>query len=79
MSQKISSIPSVGVPSSLTKLLALLEITKPKVVLMLVFTAWVGMVLVPSESFHWPVMIYALIGIGLASASQWRCVKSLNG
>lgn len=69
MSQKISSIPSVGVPSSLTKLLALLEITKPKVVLMLVFTAWVGMVLVPSESFHWPVMIYALIGIGLASAS----------
>jgi len=69
MSQKISSIPSMGVPSSIAKLLALLEITKPKVVLMLVFTAWVGMVLVPAESFHWPVMIYALIGIGLASAS----------
>lgn len=53
----------------ITKLQGFLEITKPKVVLLLVFTAWVGMVLVPQGYFDWQKMIFALIGIGLASSS----------
>jgi len=47
-----------------------LELTKPKVVLLIVFTAFVGMLLSVDEGIP-PVMtmIYALIGIGFAAAS----------
>jgi len=47
------------------------ELTKPKVVMLLVFTAVIGMFLaVPvSEDIPWLLMLYASIGIGLASAS----------
>lgn len=47
------------------------ELTKPKVVMLLVFTAVIGMFLaVPvTESIPWTTVLLASIGIGLASAS----------
>jgi len=47
------------------------ELTKPKVVMLLVFTAVIGMFLaVPvTEDIPWLIVIYASVGIGLASAS----------
>ena len=47
-----------------------LELTKPKVVLLIVFTAFVGMLLSVDQGFP-PVMdmIYGLIGIGFAASS----------
>ncbi len=47
-----------------------LELTKPKVVLLIVFTAWVGMFLSIDDGLP-PLMpmIYALIGIGFAASS----------
>lgn len=47
------------------------ELTKPRVVMLLVFTAVIGMFLaVPvTEDIPWLIMLYASIGIGLASAS----------
>jgi len=47
-----------------------LELTKPKVVLLIVFTAWVGMLLSVDEGIP-PIMtmIYGLVGIGFAASS----------
>jgi len=47
------------------------ELTKPKVVMLLVFTAIIGMFLaIPvSEAVPWLTILYASVGIGLASAS----------
>ncbi|NOY66058.1 MAG: protoheme IX farnesyltransferase [Gammaproteobacteria bacterium] len=47
------------------------ELTKPKVVMLLVFTAVIGMFLaVPvTEDIPWLIILYASVGIGLASAS----------
>jgi protoheme IX farnesyltransferase len=48
-----------------------LELCKPKVVLLIVFTAVVGMLLSTetAEVFRWDTFLYATLGIGLASAS----------
>ncbi|WP_423188082.1 heme o synthase [Alishewanella sp. d11] len=46
-----------------------LELTKPKVVALLVLTAWVGMVLASESLAPWPVLIAATLGIGLLSAA----------
>lgn len=46
-----------------------LELTKPKVVALLVLTAWVGMVLASESLAAWPVLIAATLGIGLLSAA----------
>jgi protoheme IX farnesyltransferase len=46
-----------------------LELTKPKVVALLVLTAWVGMVLASEQLADWSLLISATIGIGLLSAA----------
>ncbi|MGV6851406.1 MAG: heme o synthase [bacterium] len=47
-----------------------LELTKPKVVLLIVFTAIVGMLLaVPDQLPHWIKVLFASIGIGFAAGS----------
>lgn len=46
-----------------------LELTKPKVVALLVLTAWVGMVLASESLAPWPLLIAATLGIGLLSAA----------
>lgn len=46
-----------------------LELTKPKVVALLVLTAWVGMVLASDNLASWPLLISATLGIGLLSAA----------
>ena len=47
-----------------------LELTKPKVVLLIVFTALVGMLLAVDAGLpSWSVLFYGLLGIGLAASS----------
>ncbi|GGW68795.1 heme o synthase [Alishewanella tabrizica] len=46
-----------------------LELTKPKVVALLVLTAWVGMVLASESLAAWPLLFAATLGIGLLSAA----------
>lgn len=46
-----------------------LELTKPKVVALLVLTAWVGMVLANEQLADWSLLLSATIGIGLLSAA----------
>lgn len=45
------------------------ELTKPKVVLLISFTALVGMLLSTDGSIHWPSLLFGLIGIAMAAAS----------
>ncbi len=45
------------------------QLTKPKVVALLLLTAWVGMLLAPSTQSQPVVMLIALCGIGLLSAA----------
>ncbi len=45
------------------------ELTKPKVVALIVFTAVVGMVLATESNVQWIAVIFGTIGIGLAAAS----------
>lgn len=56
-------------PVASTLLSDLLEVTKPKVVLLLVFTAIVGMALAVPGMVPLQEMLFGIIGIGLASAS----------
>ncbi len=46
-----------------------IELCKPKVVVLIVFTAIVGMLLSTQGALVWQTMIFATLGIGLASAS----------
>lgn len=46
-----------------------LELTKPKVSLLIVFTAVVGMVLASPGMVPWPALIFGTVGIAMASAS----------
>ena len=46
-----------------------LELTKPKVVALLVLTAWVGMVLATEQWISFGLLISATVGIGLLSAA----------
>ena len=46
-----------------------LELTKPKVSLLIVFTAIVGMVLASPGMVPWPALIFGTLGIALASGS----------
>lgn len=46
-----------------------LELTKPKVVALLVLTAWVGMVLASENLASWSLLLNATLGIGLLSAA----------
>lgn len=46
-----------------------LELTKPKVVALLVLTAWVGMVLASDSLASWTLLMSATLGIGLLSAA----------
>lgn len=45
------------------------SLTKPKVVLLIVFTALVGMLLAADGAPHLDILIFGLLGIGLAAAS----------
>ena len=58
-----------ALPGALANWRAYLEITKPKVVLLLVFTALVGMVLAVPGMVPLQQTFFGLLGIGLASAS----------
>lgn len=46
-----------------------LELTKPKVVALLVLTAWVGMVLAQESLPAWSLLVTATVGIGLLAAA----------
>ncbi|MFK5969620.1 MAG: heme o synthase [Candidatus Marithrix sp.] len=46
-----------------------IELCKPKVVVLIVFTAIVGMLLSTQGALVWQTMIFAILGIGLAAAS----------
>ncbi len=46
-----------------------LELTKPKVVLLILFTAWVGMLLATPIWPDWRLVLWGLIGIGFSSAA----------
>jgi heme o synthase len=45
------------------------ELTKPKVVMLILFTAFVGMLLATPGLVPWQPLVFGLIGIGLASAA----------
>lgn len=45
------------------------ELTKPKVVMLILFTAFVGMLLASPGLLPWQPLVFGLIGIGLASAA----------
>ncbi len=46
------------------------ELTKPRVVMLMLLTAWVGMLLAsPPEVFPWQTMLFATIGIGFCAGS----------
>ena len=68
-----SSTPVSSTPVSSTSVTSiiddLLEVTKPKVVLLLVFTAIVGMVLAVPGWLPLQETVFGILGIGLASAS----------
>jgi heme o synthase len=46
-----------------------LELTKPKVILLIVFTAITGMVLASPEMVPWPALVFGTVGIAMASGS----------
>ena len=54
-----------------------LDLCKPKVVLLIVFTAVVGMLLAAPSPFPWGLLVAASLGIGLASASGPGCALEL--
>ena len=60
---------SVSAPAASSLIDDLLEVTKPKVVLLLVFTAIVGMVLAVPGWLPLQETVFGILGIGLASAS----------
>jgi len=60
---------SVSAPAASSLIDDLLEVTKPKVVLLLVFTAIVGMVLAVPGWLPMQETVFGILGIGLASAS----------
>ena len=60
---------SVSSPAASSLMDDLLEVTKPKVVLLLVFTAIVGMVLAVPGWLPLQETVFGILGIGLASAS----------
>ena len=66
-----NSIAETTAPSilSLARWEKYFELCKPKVVLLILFTAIVGMLLSTPGMLPWDVMIFASLGIGLASAS----------
>src|SRR5471030_1454446 len=47
----------------------LLELTKPKVSLLIVFTAIVGMILASPGMVPWKALLFGTLGIGMASGS----------
>jgi protoheme IX farnesyltransferase len=66
-----NSIAETTAPSilSLARWEKYFELCKPKVVLLILFTAIVGMLLSTPGMLPWDIMIFASLGIGLASAS----------
>lgn len=62
------SVDTVSIPS-VTSWKRYLELTKPKVVVLMLFTALVGMVLSVESEVPWTRMLLGLFGIALASAS----------
>ncbi|MGM0516770.1 MAG: heme o synthase [Pseudomonadota bacterium] len=48
---------------------SIVEIGKPKVVMLIVFTAYVGMLLAYPDAVDWPVVLAACLGIGLVAAA----------
>lgn len=51
------------------RLCDLFEVTKPKVVLLLMFTTGVGAILAPQDGPDWHTLFFAIIGVGLSAAS----------
>jgi protoheme IX farnesyltransferase len=50
------------------------ELTKPRVVALMLFTVVVGMLLAPTASLRWPVLVFGTLGIGLVAA----CAAAIN-
>ncbi|HDP90380.1 MAG TPA: protoheme IX farnesyltransferase [Thioalkalivibrio sp.] len=46
-----------------------LELCKPKVVALMLFTAWVGMFLASPEAMPWNALVFGTLGIGLVAGS----------
>lgn len=46
-----------------------LELCKPKVVALMLFTAWVGMLLASPEAMPWNALLFGTLGIGLVAGS----------
>jgi protoheme IX farnesyltransferase len=53
---------------------AYLELTKPRVVALMLFTVVVGMLLAPAASVPWPLLVFGTLGIGLVAA----CGAAIN-
>ncbi len=64
-----SAIQTASLPSDSIRLRDYLELTKPKVVLLLVFTAIAGMVLSVPGMLPLQETVFGILGIGLAAAS----------
>ncbi|MDG1732601.1 MAG: heme o synthase [Thalassotalea sp.] len=66
---EVTAIENSSVDSSPVSWREYYEITKPKVVALLVLTALVGMSLSVPGAIHWQVLIPAMLGIGLLSSA----------
>ena len=53
---------------------AFVELTKPRVVALMLFTVVVGMLLAPAVSLRWPVLVFGTLGIGMVAA----CAAAIN-
>ncbi len=73
-SDRVAALPVVAVSSWRDYF----ELTKPKVTLLIVFTAVVGMVLAAPGFVPWQPLVFGTLGIALASASAAACNHVLD-
>lgn len=69
MSKSAQNTMPAPLPSSVPLWKRYLELTKPKVVLLIVFTAIVGMLLSSPGAIPWEIFVFGNLGIALAAAS----------
>lgn len=69
MSHSAKAIHGSGVSSPATLIKEYYELTKPKVVALIVFTALVGMFLATPGMVDWQVLVFGTLGIGLGAAA----------
>ncbi|MDZ7751699.1 MAG: heme o synthase [Gammaproteobacteria bacterium] len=69
MSHSAKAIHGSGVVNPATLIKEYYELTKPKVVALIVFTALVGMFLATPDMVDWRVLVFGTLGIGLGAAA----------